>query len=42
MAQPNAPAAPALIRFRGVTKVYGTGDATVSALKGIDFSVARG
>ena len=31
-----------LIRFRGVTKVYGVGDASVSALKGVDFSVASG
>jgi putative ABC transport system ATP-binding protein len=31
-----------LIRFRGVTKVYGTGDAAVAALKGVDFSIDRG
>jgi putative ABC transport system ATP-binding protein len=37
-----APSGQPLIRFRGVTKVYGTGDARVAALKGVDFSVARG
>src|SRR5665213_4377863 len=37
----NVPAVP-VIRFSGVTKVYGVGDATVSALKGVDFSVATG
>ena len=31
-----------LIRFRGVTKIYGTGDAAVAALKGVDFSIDRG
>jgi len=35
-------AAQPLIRFRGVTKIYGMGDATVAALKGVDFSVERG
>src|SRR5665213_1847217 len=40
--QPSAPAPSSLIRFRGVTKIYGTGDATVAALKGVDFSIARG
>jgi ABC-type lipoprotein export system ATPase subunit len=40
--QPSVPVPPSLIRFRGVTKVYGTGDATVAALKGVDFSIARG
>ena len=39
---PNAPGQPPLIRFRGVTKVYGAGDAAVAALKGVDFSVDRG
>ena len=37
----NASALP-VIRFTGVTKVYGVGDAAVSALKGVDFSVATG
>jgi ABC-type lipoprotein export system ATPase subunit len=32
----------ALIRFRGVSKVYGRGDAAVAALKGVDFSIERG
>jgi len=31
-----------LIRFRGVTKLYGTGDAAVAALKGVDLSIERG
>jgi putative ABC transport system ATP-binding protein len=34
----NAP----LIEFRGITKVYGTGDVAVTALRGIDFKVQRG
>jgi putative ABC transport system ATP-binding protein len=32
----------ALIRFRGVSKVYGRGDAAVAALKGVDLSIERG
>ncbi len=31
-----------LIEFRQVAKVYGSGDAEVSALKGVDFAIARG
>ena len=31
-----------LIEFRDVTKVYGSGDAEVLALKGVDFAIARG
>ncbi len=31
-----------LLEFRGITKVYGTGHAAVTALKGIDFTVKRG
>jgi putative ABC transport system ATP-binding protein len=31
-----------LIAFDKVTKVYGTGDAEVSALRGVDFSIRRG
>jgi putative ABC transport system ATP-binding protein len=42
MAAPSPTAGPPLIRFRGVTKIYGSGDATVSALRGVDFSVAGG
>ena len=33
---------PPLIRFSGVTKVYGDGEATVAALKGIDLEIERG
>ena len=31
-----------LIVFRGVTKIYGAGDAEVAALRGIDMSISRG
>jgi putative ABC transport system ATP-binding protein len=31
----------ALIEFKGITKVYGTGDVAVTALRGIDFKVQR-
>jgi putative ABC transport system ATP-binding protein len=31
-----------LIRFAGVTKVYGSGDAAVAALKGVDFTIEHG
>ena len=31
-----------LIEFRQVTKVYGSGDAEVDALKGVDFAIQRG
>ncbi|HEX7441141.1 MAG TPA: macrolide ABC transporter ATP-binding protein, partial [Caldimonas sp.] len=31
-----------LIRLRGVTKVYGTGQAELMALKGIDLEVTAG
>ncbi len=31
-----------LLEFRGITKVYGTGQAAVIALRGIDFSVREG
>jgi len=31
-----------LLEFRGITKVYGTGQAAVTALKGIDFTVRKG
>jgi putative ABC transport system ATP-binding protein len=31
-----------LLEFRGITKVYGTGLAAVTALRGIDFSVKKG
>lgn len=33
---------PSLIRFRQVTRVYGTGTAAVQALRGIDLSIDRG
>ncbi len=31
-----------LIEFRGVTKIYGAGDAEVAALRGVDFRIGRG
>jgi putative ABC transport system ATP-binding protein len=31
-----------LIRFRDVSKIYGTGEARVAALKNVSFSIARG
>ena len=31
-----------LIEFRGVTKIYGAGDAEVAALRQVDFRIARG
>jgi putative ABC transport system ATP-binding protein len=42
MLQPRSPSAHPLIAFSGVTKVYGTGDAAVAALRGVDFTVDRG
>lgn len=33
---------PALIELKGVTKVYGTGQAEMQALRGIDLSIERG
>src|SRR5665213_444877 len=42
MAAPSAAAGQPLIRFRGVSKIYGEGDASVGALKGVNFSVATG
>jgi putative ABC transport system ATP-binding protein len=39
----SLPAAePPLIELLGATKVYGTGDATVSALRGVDLAIAEG
>jgi len=38
----TVPRADALIEMRGVTKVYGTGSAAMSALRGIDLTVERG
>jgi putative ABC transport system ATP-binding protein len=35
-------AAPVLIELGGVTKVYGTGSAAMSALRGVDLSIASG
>jgi putative ABC transport system ATP-binding protein len=37
-----APVPPPLIEFRALTKVYGSGEAEVRALDGVDLSVARG
>jgi putative ABC transport system ATP-binding protein len=37
-----APAEPPLLRLRGVTKVYGQGQAALMALRGIDLDVAEG
>jgi putative ABC transport system ATP-binding protein len=34
--------APLAVRCRGVTKTYGTGDASVTALRGVDLDVHRG
>jgi putative ABC transport system ATP-binding protein len=39
---PAAASPPPLIAFRGVKKIYGSGDAAVSALKGVDLTIARG
>ncbi|MCR5858220.1 ABC transporter ATP-binding protein [Mesorhizobium sp. J428] len=36
------PVPPPLIEFRAVTKVYGSGEAEVRALDGVDLAVARG
>jgi putative ABC transport system ATP-binding protein len=41
MTQAGRPARP-LVEFRGVTKVYGAGDAAVAALRGIDLTIDRG
>ena len=38
----SSPVEHALIELRGVTKIYGTGDAAVSALQGIDIAIAQG
>jgi len=38
----NQPDDNLLIEFRGITKVYGTGQASVTALRGIDFRVGKG
>ncbi|PHR22053.1 MAG: macrolide ABC transporter ATP-binding protein [Hoeflea sp.] len=37
-----ADAVPPLIRLQGITKIYGTGDAEVRALRGIDLDIAGG
>jgi len=39
---PAAASPPPLIAFRGVKKIYGSGDAAVSALKGVDLTIERG
>jgi putative ABC transport system ATP-binding protein len=40
----NAPNQPddTILEFKAITKVYGTGQAAVTALKGIDFKVSKG
>jgi putative ABC transport system ATP-binding protein len=38
----SAPNGTPLIELRGVTKVYGTGGATMAALRGVDLSIQRG
>jgi putative ABC transport system ATP-binding protein len=38
----SAGSRPPLIEFRGVTKIYGSGDAAVGALRGIDLAIDRG
>src|SRR5260370_14965210 len=40
--QIDAPKPDIAVRCRGVTKTYGTGDASVMALRGIDLDVRRG
>jgi putative ABC transport system ATP-binding protein len=36
------PGPPPLIRLRGITKVYGTGDTAFQALKGVDLDIQKG
>ena len=38
----DAPAPPPLIRLRGITKTYGTGQAAFQALRGIDLDIHAG
>ncbi len=38
----TSPSAPALLSFRGVTRVYGEGDAAVHALDGVDLDILPG
>ena len=40
MSTPPPPAS--LITFRGITRIYGSGDAAVMALKGVDMAIDRG
>ena len=42
MADGSVHGTPPLIEFRGVTKVYGKGDAAVTALRGVDLAIDRG
>ncbi|MBN1420794.1 MAG: ABC transporter ATP-binding protein [Planctomycetes bacterium] len=42
MALPGETEKPPLIDLRGVTKVYGTGQAAMKALRGVDLSIAEG
>lgn len=39
---PTQPAAPALIRLRGITKTYGQGRLAFQALRGVDLDIAQG
>jgi len=41
-ARPGAGSAPALLRLRGVTRVYGQGQAALRALDGVDLDVGEG
>jgi putative ABC transport system ATP-binding protein len=42
MASSTSPELPPLLAFRGVTRVYGEGDAAVHALRGIDLQICSG
>jgi putative ABC transport system ATP-binding protein len=42
MASATEPPAPPLLSLRGVTKIYGEGDATVRALDGVDLDIVPG
>jgi putative ABC transport system ATP-binding protein len=39
---PSLPTGPALIRLKGVTKVFGAGRASMQALRGIDLTIMQG
>ncbi len=42
MSQPTLPAGAELIRLRGITKTFGSGQAAFQALKGVDLTIAAG